>query len=137
MKIITTLLLLLAFFIKGQTQTWQYIYSDDKVEVESAVIKCNPNNKVHPFSFLILKFTNKTNSELDFYFDYELWYNDVKKNENENDTKVIQKHIHFLANETKQGDCNSDKTYKVFYQNNHPKMNQKLTDFKIIANKTK
>ena len=45
--------------------------------VETTVVECNPTNNKYPFSYLLVKYTNKTSDVVNFEFEYELYYNDV------------------------------------------------------------
>tara|TARA_B110000037_G_scaffold213953_1_gene269152 strand:+ start:7822 stop:8241 length:420 start_codon:yes stop_codon:yes gene_type:complete len=139
MKKIITIILVLGISLNTYSQAWTKVFSSDQVMVESTEVDCNPNNKEYPFSYLMLKFTNLTDSEVDFDFYTEIWYNGVKNEQVKNDAsdEEIERHIHLQANESKQGDCNSNENFKIFYKNNHPKMDHRLTRIEIQQIKTK
>lgn len=140
MKKIITILLVLGISLNTYSQTWNEIFSNDMVTVETTVVECNPTNKQYPFSYLLVKYTNKTSEIVNFEFEYELYYNDVLHphvGTDAGDEPAI-KHVELQPNEVREGDCRlHSETYRIFYKNNHPKMDQKLTQITLKEHKTK
>lgn len=140
MKKIITILLVLGLSLNTYSQSWEKIFSNDKVLVETSEIECNPNNKLYPYKYLVLKYTNLTDSEIDFNFNIRLWYNDKERKFTKNDEadEDFNRTIKLAENSSKQGSCtDKSETFKVFYKHTNPKMNQKLTKIAINETKTK
>ena len=105
-----TIIILLAFFsftLSSYAQQWTEVYSNDNVVIEMQKMDCNTNNRVVPYTYAILKISNKTNQEFDFSFNMNLWYNNVKLDQTPRDAGDFAelKTIHLMPNQVVEGDC--------------------------------
>ena len=135
-KLLLTLTILFSISLSSYAQNWDKIYSDENINIETKVVECNPHNKQYPFSYIVLRYTNKTNQEVDFNFEFELEYNGVIVEQVKNDLgdEAKLKKIHLNANEVREGSCGTaSETYKIFYKTSHPKLDNRLTNIKIIT----
>ena len=136
MKKLLLLILTISYFsLSSFAQSeWTKVYSENDVLVEMSTLECNPHNRMVPYSYAILKYTNKTNKVVDFNFEISLWYNNVLLDQTPKDAGdfSVQKSFTLQPNESIQGDCDSDVNYlRVFGNNNNPKMHNQLTKIEI------
>ncbi len=133
-KTIFTLAIVFGMVFNAMAQQWTELFSNENILVEKAVVECNPNNNLYPFSYLILRYSNRTDEKIEFIFEFEKWFNGVKEIHSVNeDIKNHTMKIVLGPHEKNEGTCdmNSEK-YRMFYKTSHPKLDNKLTDIKII-----
>lgn len=97
------------------SQQWEVLNESDSYIIEQQHIVCK-SSQGFDYDYVVIKYTNLTNSEIDLAFDMEVWYGDVCSSCNDADN---EKHglslITIPANSSVQGDCNSsNKKMKVF-----------------------
>lgn len=138
MKKLLLLLLTISYFSISSfaQQKWTKIYNESDVIVEMSTIECNPSDRMVPYTYVILKYTNKTNQIVDFKFEINKWYNGLVHIETVKDAGdfPIQKSIKLQPNQSVEGNCDSDlDILRVFGNNNNPKMHMELTKIEIKA----
>lgn len=122
-------------FTSFAQQEWTKIYNEGDVMIEMKQMECNPFNRMVPYTYAVLKYTNKSNQAIDFNFEIKLWYNDVLQDNTPIDLgdPAAVRTLHLNANEVKEGDCDADKTIFIFMENNNnPKMPNQLTKIEIV-----
>ena len=133
-KTLLTFLIIFSFIFSSFSQEWNELFSNDQILVETLEVECNPNNNQYPFSYLLVRYTNKTNERIEFFYEFEIWQNGVKIVHTQNDAsdEPAIKNIYLEANEIQEGSCNmkSDK-FKIFYKANHPSIDNKVTNIQI------
>ena len=142
MKKILLLIIGISFFsISSIAQSQaEVIYQDDKIKVEMSKQDCNYNNNAISHTYGIIKYTNLTNNEIELNFELELWYNNVKQINTQNDVsdEPAEKNLHLDPNEIIEGSCSTRESFlRVLEKHNHPKMDIKLTDINFVINKIK
>jgi len=133
-KILLTFLIIFSISFSSFSQEWTELFSNDNIIIETTEVECNPHNKQYPFTYLLVKYTNKTSEPLDFFFEFEIWQNDVKivKTPADASDEPIKKHISLESNEVREGSCNEkSEVYKIFYKANHPSVENKVTKIQI------
>lgn len=138
MKKILLLLLSISFFATATyaQQEWEKIYAEGDVKIEMMTEDCNPNDRLVPNTYALLRFTNKSNKKISFKFTMDLWYNNKLDQYTPNDAgdPPVIKTIELAANSSVSGNCNSKEEYlKVFFQHNNPKVETKLTKIQFTA----
>ena len=88
MKKILLLLLTISFFSANSfaQQEWVKIYNEGDIKVEMTTVDCNPNNRMVPYSYVLLKYTNTSGEVIDFNFEIKKWYNGVYDQETTSDS---------------------------------------------------
>lgn len=136
MKKLLLLIITISYFSVSSTaqSVWTKIYNENDVLIETSTIECNPHERMVPYSYVVLKYTNKTNQVVDFNFEISLWYNGDLLDQTPRDSGdlPIQKSLKLQPNASIQGDCESDlNILRVFGNNNNPDMNKQLTKIEI------
>lgn len=137
-KILLTILIVFSIVSNSFSQEWNEIFSNDKIKIETQEVICNPNNNQYPFSYLLMKYTNISNEEIKFKFEYELWYNDTKFKQSANQDISPIMDLHLFQGEKIIGKCDDKSNMlKVFNGTTHPEIVNKMTKFNIVELKTK
>lgn len=136
MKKILLLLLTISYFSLSSfaQNTWERIYFENNIMVETTTIECNPNNRMVPYSYVVLRYTNTSSELVTFNFELDLWYNGVLQEKVAKDSGdfPILKSLTLQPNETIEGNCKSEMDYlRVFGNNNYPEMPSRLTKLEI------
>lgn len=136
-KSLTLLLVLLATTLTAMAQfeatpDWTMVHEQDEFTVEYRWMDCpDPANGMHK-EYIVLRYDNRTSSDLIVKFDMERYYNGVCAT-CANEDNELGRMVELPANSVVAGDCTTrDRSQRVFYRMLKPKTNSLLTDLRLL-----
>lgn len=130
-KILTLLFLLTSNFLMAQA--WEIIEETTQYKIEKMHIICK-SSQGFDYDYVVLRFSNLTNQEIELSFNFETWNENGCSNCNNPDLGTFRK-INLLPLQVIEGNCDYKKDYlSVFHHSltDHPNaFKSKLVEIKI------
>lgn len=106
-RIITFLLFLMSTGLYAQN--WEIVAETNEYKIERGTVVC-PSTQGFEYEYVVMKYTNLTNADINLSFNFEVWYDDFCNTCGESDHGSMRL-VTIPANSSVEGSCSTSGDY--------------------------